>query len=133
VAFTLPTFNLTCNIHTTAAGTNTFRLTSDCNLALGRRVTMLSGGFGTVAPGNMYGAVPTLLFPALTDVRDSSCGGGQDIIECPAGSGRWYTVELVDDIGKGFANEHRYAIVAKIWGFTGNGAGLTLPWPTPIP
>lgn len=131
MAFSLPTFNITVNIHTVAGGANVFRLSSPANLALGRRIAQpAAAGEQT---GGLAGLTPTLLFPAGTDVRDSSCGGEMDIIEAPAGSGRWYLATLVDDIGKGFPNEHRFATLYKTWGFPGNGSGLTLPWPTPIP
>lgn len=131
MAFTLPTFNLTCNIHTVAGGVNVFRLSSDCNLAMGRRTANPNG---TVEQdGGLFGLLPILLLPVGTDVRDSSCGGEMDIVEVPAGTGRWYQVIAVDDVGKGFPNEHRLATLGKTWGFAGNGSGLTLPWPTPIP
>lgn len=131
MAFTLPDFNLMCNIHTVAGGANVFRLSVECNLALGRR-TGIPYGAGE-QDGGFTSLTPSLLLPALTDIRDSSCGGEMDIVEVPAGTGRWYLVTGVDDIGKGFANEHRVATLLKTWGFAGNGSGLTLPWPTPIP
>jgi hypothetical protein len=52
----------------------------------------------------------SLLLPPLSDVRgpqDSS--GFTDVVEVPAGSGRYYGVAAVDDIGKGYSNEHRTA------------------------
>jgi len=132
MGFTLPTFNLMCNVHGVVAGVNSFRLSIECNLAMGRRINWLLG-VGAVQNGGGNAFTPTLLVPAGTDVRDSSCGGEMDIIEVPAGSGRWYMAIGVDDIGKGFANEHRCVALEKTWGFAGNGSGLTLPWPTPIP
>lgn len=63
----------------------------------------------------------TAMFPANTDVRDGFCPSGQDTIEVPAGSGRYYLVGYVDDVGKGFVNEHRYAAIVK-----------TGTWPQPI-
>jgi hypothetical protein len=131
MAFVLPNFNLTCNIHSVVAGVHTFRLGSPCNLALGRRTGLILGA--GVQDNGFDALTPSLLLPALTDIRDSSCGGEMDIVEVPAGTGRWYLVAGVDDIGKGFANEHRVATLFKTWGFPGNGSGLTAPWPTPIP
>lgn len=65
-----------------------------------------------------------IALPALTDV--ASARGlpfpFNDLIECPQGSGRFYEVLFVDDVGKGFANEHRIALVSKV-----------LPWPIPTP
>lgn len=66
---------------------------------------------------------PTLLMPALTDIRDQFVpGGAGDLVEVPAGSGRLYNVVLVEDVAKGFTNEHRLAAIQK--------TGI---WPTPIP
>jgi len=131
MAFTQPTFNLLCNIFTVASGAHTFRLDSVCNLAFGRRVTeRISTPAG---PFENISLSPTLLLPAETDIRDTSCGGEGDLVEVPAGSGRFYSVNGVDDAGKGFDNEHRVAILIKAWGFPGNEWGLTSNWPTPIP
>lgn len=132
MAYVLPTFNLVCNVHGVVAGVNAFRLASDCNLAIGRRSSFPFGS-GANFPGIADGWAPTLLLPAATDIRDGSCGGLCDIVEVPAGTGRWYLVSGVDDYGKGFPNEHRFATLVKTWGFAGNGSGLTAPWPTPIP
>lgn len=63
-----------------------------------------------------------LRLPALTDIRDGTAAAGADTVECPLTSGRFYNVTWVDDIGAGFANEHRFAILSKI-----------APWPTPFP
>jgi hypothetical protein len=84
---------------------------------------------GTVRNGPAY-----LLFPAFTDVRDLNCVQVEnDIVEVPSGSGRWYGVLLVDDVGKGFSNEHRYAAVAKISERQNATDFPGLFWPTPIP
>lgn len=131
MAFTLPNFNLTCNIFTVAGGVATFRLDSPCNLAMGRRTAVITNGASQ--DGGLDGLQPSLLLPPLTDIRDSSCGGEIDLVEVPAGSGRFYLAVNVDDIGKGFPNEHRCATLNKTWGFAGNGSGLVAPWPTPIP
>jgi len=68
----------------------------------------------------------TLLLPAGTDVRDAWCASGEDAVEVPVGSGRFYRALYVDDIGKGFSNEHRAVLLTK----RGNALGL---WPTPVP
>ena len=52
-----------------------------------------------------------LLMPALTDIRAASDVALADIVECPKASGRFYLVRYVDDIGKGFGNEHRFALM----------------------
>jgi len=119
MAYTVPTFNLSCNIWSgTALPPNPKRLTSVCNLAFGRRHHNEDEGFPHTL---MY-----LLLPLLTDIRGSQgAPPAPDLVECPAGSGRHYLVMWVDDIGKGFANEHRVAGLAQT---TIGGA-----WPTPIP
>lgn len=54
-----------------------------------------------------------LLLQAYTDIRGENSVGGADTVEVPAGSGRYYTVTWVDDIGKGFSNEHRFACLVQ--------------------
>lgn len=122
MAYSLPSFNLLCNIYTKTALTvlPAPRIANvPCNLAHGRRV------YPVGVPG-VAGAAK-LLLPAGTDIRDASTLGANlaDTVEVPAGSGRHYVVITVDDLGKGFANEHRYAIISKTvqYGF----------WPAPIP
>ncbi len=76
----------------------------------------------------------TILLPALTDIRDGyGAALTPDVVECPSGSGRWYVVFGVDDFGKGFPNEHRYALVNKIGQWIGGTTYAGLFWPTPIP
>lgn len=130
MAYSLPTFNLNVDIYSVVAGLKAYRLTSVCNLAMGKRVSqVLSGGMES---SSGYGITPQLLLPALTDIRDVFCGVEPDVVECPAGSGRWYGVTLVDDIGKGFPNEHRVATLAKVAVYF--EVGVDVPnWPIPIP
>lgn len=132
MAFILPTFPITCDIYSGPWLTKSFRINVPCNLAPGRRnVTPSSGWDGgqQIVPIDS-----TILFPALTDVRDGYCAAHEpDVIECPAGSGRWYVVFGVDDFGKGFSNEHRYALVNKIGSWIGGTEYSGLDWPTPIP
>jgi hypothetical protein len=124
--FVVPQFPLECNIFTAHNIAAPPRLTEECNLAWGHRVAMPAIG---ATADNSYLGFPgtmTLLLPALTDIRDAFNASSYDSVECPAGSGRYYDVLYVDDIGKGFANEHRGAVIQKIQG------GL-IAWPTPIP
>lgn len=73
----------------------------------------------------MFPGIPiqsmNLLLPAGTDIRGPQDTGFADSVEVPAGSARWYGVYFVDDIGKGFANEHRTACIFAI----------PLSWPPP--
>lgn len=130
MAYTVPTFNLTANIFRFSGGTYSNVGSTVCNLAMGRRI-----GWQEYAgdASTFYGLTPALLVPAGTDLRDTSCQVNPDVVEVPAGSGRWYCCSCVDDIGKGFANEHRVATLQKVgwytpwttWGFSA--------WPFPIP
>lgn len=51
-----------------------------------------------------------LLLPAGTDIRGSYHTGGSDLVEVPAGSGRFYTCVWMDDTAFGFTNQHRQAV-----------------------
>lgn len=124
--YTLPNFNLLCNIFTVQDFTAPPRVVSPCNLAFGRRTAMPTVGPDPVDTyGQGQGSI-CLLLPALTDIRDIANNTGPDGVECPAGSGRLYFVVAWDDIGKGFANEHRCAILTKYY-------TVAQPWPTPSP
>jgi hypothetical protein len=114
MAFRLPTFNLLCNISAPIAPFNPsippmpYRIVGQaCQLTFGRRVNVASTG-GTTSVGVITQTM-NLLLPALVDIRGPASIGGFDMVEVPAGSGRFYQVVFVDDIGKGFANEHRTA------------------------
>jgi hypothetical protein len=131
MAFTVPDFNLSCNIFTGPWIGKVFRLSADCNLAQGKR-SMPVFVFENNAPQN-YTTSSQLLLPAGTDIRDASPGGEPDIVEVPAGSGRWYSCVTVDDFGKGFDNEHRFAILHKIWEQLNPVLFPGANWPAPIP
>lgn len=131
MAYKIPDFVVPVDVYTVAAGAHTLRFSTMGNMMVGRTVKFPIGA-GEENTGITALSVQ-LALPALTDVRDASCGGDSDIVDCPAGSGRFYIVLGVEDVGKTFPNEFRVASLAKIWNFVGNGAGLTAPWPTPIP
>ena len=120
MAFRVPAMPLAVNIWRNATGVlNPPDLITVGNLAWGRRVTAATGIPGD--PGEDT-AVNYLLVTALTDIRDNISPGGPDVVELPAGTLRYYYVKQVDDVGKGFANEFRVAVIAKL-----------TPWPAPIP
>lgn len=67
---------------------------------------------------NMY-----IKLPKLTNVMaPRNVPPGYDMIECPAGSARYYLTVMVDDVGKGFTNEYRMAVCTQVHPF---------PQPTP--
>lgn len=131
MSFQPPTFNLTCEIWNGPWATRTLRITEqECNLAWGKRIS-----YPTYAPASYLTdpGSPKLLLPALTDIRDMSQNIPEtDYVEVPSGTGRWYRVMLVDDVGKGFDNEYRIAGLAKIsQNIDAHWNGLF--WPIPMP
>jgi len=132
MAFAVPEFNLTCAIYTGPFDTKGLhRLISPCNLAMGKRIQHYfhdpnQPGFGL--------GVANLLLPAGTDIRDISQNiASPDIVEVPTSSGRWYVVDTVDDVGKGFSNEYRFAALSKLSSNYGVAATTGLFWPIPMP
>lgn len=111
--YVLPTFNLQCNLWR-QLGTAGVYLTPDlsptCNLTPGRRV--LFQGFTVGINECPFGM--QLLLPALTDIRARWNNVDGDLVEVPVGSHRFYSVLGVDDLGKGFANEHRLALITYL-------------------
>lgn len=131
MAFSVPTFPLLCNLY---RGPWTARVFADqlpCNLAMGRRVN--TTWFDEVPQSEATGVFFQLLVPALSDVRDLSNAITPDVVECPEGSGRWYGVSYVDDVGKGFPNEYRIAFISKIFEALDPALYPGLFWPVPIP
>lgn len=58
-----------------------------------------------------------LLLPPITDIRGmQDVSGFVDVVEVPQGTGRWYGVAVVDDVGKGYPNEHRTALLLALPG-----------------
>lgn len=112
MAFTLPTFNITANIWRNAnyvigvgpAGPP--QVVTPANLSPGKRVVTNAG---TSTP------LMELLLPPRTDVRDGVApAAAQDWVEAPAGTGRYYSVYYVDDVGRGFANEYRIVFMIVV-------------------
>jgi hypothetical protein len=137
MAFTVPTFPILCNIYTGQAyppgaprGANV-----PCNLAYGRRVASPVQDQTLPSDGYPQGPLAHLLVEKGTDIRDrfnNNPSPNADIVECPAGTGRYYRVEIVDDIGRGFPNEHRFATMQKMSGVNSEWVGWPA-WPVPIP
>lgn len=130
--FEPPTFNITANIYTGPWLMKAFREVVPCNLAYGRRTQISFLDF--FGPGDFPGSSQSLLLlPALADVRSGTSSGQADVVEVPAGTGRWYQVASVDDIGKGFPNEHRAALVLQISQFANSTDYAGCFWPVPMP
>lgn len=131
MAFTIPEFPLSCDIYTGPWLTKVFRLNVMGNLGVGKRVLQIAAG--DYPPNDKAQVISQLLLPAGTDVRDWAGTGPADIVEVPSGSGRWYFVAAVDDAGKGFPNEHRFAWILKASSKIPGSFYGTMVWPTPIP
>lgn len=120
MAYTVPAFNLLCNIgQPVTPRTNqvpaVWRLLNvPCVLAYGRRVAVAP--LGVLNSQAFSGGGSTLLLPKLTDVRGQQDNTSWDMVECPPGTNRFYSVCHVDDVGKGFANEHRVAVCVPVFG-----------------
>lgn len=131
MAYKIPEFNLLCDIYEIGPTSNTFRLQSVCALIMGPlRRFPTTGAAGAPGAG---GYTPILALPALTDIRDGSCQLVSNLVDVPAGSGRWYISLMVDDVAKGWPNEYRIATLAKTWKFPGSQNNLPGFWPNPIP
>lgn len=105
-----------------------------CNLAWGKRI-QAAFAYGASDTSALHQCPMTLLLPALTEIWDGAglTGDDADIVEVPSGTGRWYCVFYVDDIGKGFPNEHRAAIIFKLYEAINPPSLPGLSWPNPIP
>lgn len=133
--YQVPEFPLRANLYTSVLPHDflamVFREEVDCQLRVWGSDPRFTSA--QVSSNGLLVGYVALLFPAETDVRDESTGPNADVIECPAGSGRLYLALYVDDVAKGFPNEYRQVIVAKV--FTSTNPLITnFPyWPTPIP
>lgn len=128
MGYHLPTFNLVCNIWIQVdPGTSIPKPAPDltgvpCNLQFARKI------------GSLAGFASWVLLPKLTDVRSISLlGTSVSMIECPAGSERWYIVSFVDDSMKGFATEYRVASCEQTMVYGGSAVDPQWFWPTPYP
>jgi hypothetical protein len=130
MAFRVPTFNLSVSIWRVLGLGGVYAspdVSTVGNLTMGRRSL-----FGMASPTAI--AAPffcsELLLPALTDIRGSWNSVSPDCVEVPAGSGRFYTAVIVDDVAKGFANEYRMALLHQE---VGGNFTFGMPFPVPMP
>jgi hypothetical protein len=132
-SFAMPNFNLDAAVwHNPGSYPPDYPppdLTLKCNLANGRVSHILNVQQRTPTAQVLI-AGSSALFPANSDIRDAACFSNPDVVEIPHGSGRFYWVAYCDDIAKGFANEHRWAVLGKV--HAGNFWG-PYRWPVPLP
>jgi hypothetical protein len=109
MSFNVPEMPLAVNIWSFGTGPPAPpRVVTMGNLSYGRRVLGMPDTFNLFDAGSV---TAQLLLPPKTDVRGQYQAGGSDLLEVEAGSGRFYICLWVDDFGRGFANEHRFAIL----------------------
>ena len=128
MAFNVPNFNLAVKIWRIGGVGGAYAapdVVTVVNLSQGKRVMFARTTAGTPA------ALTEALLPKLTDIRATWNGLGADLVEAPAGSKRFYSVEQVDDVAKGYANEYRLALL--IYSVTGNTTLAGGPYPAPVP
>lgn len=127
MAFNPPTFNLTCNVwHGTSLhpGVLPADITGLACALQHAKKNAYDMSLAELEGLPLWTMLTYLLVPAGSDIRDQSTATGSDVIECPAGSGRFYMTTNVDDVAKGYPNEYRIAPLLK-W--------TVIMWPTPIP
>jgi hypothetical protein len=135
MAFILPTFPLECDVWHAYDPAVSFYAAPDvikvkCNLSPGRRVMT---GYAHLVPVNDYFVFPMeVLFQPGEDIRSFNNAVIPDLIELPFGTGRFYIISYVDDIAKGFANEHRFCI-CHLHAVDTVFVDVTVPFPIPIP
>jgi len=121
MAFRVPTFNIDCNVwfdgETVPPG-GAPDVSVECQLRWCGHGPSESQDpdFTSWQPGWL------LLVPKGTDIRDRFNASGKALVECPVGTGRYYQVNYVDDVARGFTNEYRMAFLNKVG-----------EWPSPIP
>jgi hypothetical protein len=131
VGFRVPAFPLFADFYTAGGLGGTYglpRVHAPCNLSPGRRV--LTTGLRS-SPSGFIPLQMELLLPVHTDIRANWNTVVADIVEVPAGSKRFYLCASVDDVGKGFPNEYRLAIIE--YSSNGNASLLGGPFPAPVP
>lgn len=110
MAFSIPHFNLHCNIWNDPDPTTGPPTLPDveCQLYFPKQDQLeVTPGSSASWRGPMY-----IRLPAGTDVRfNNPADPPSNHIECPSGTGRMYDVLYVDDAHKGFLNEYRIAVV----------------------
>lgn len=120
--YVLPSLNLTCNVwrYNLNPITAPVSLTLQCALVYGKRSLTVTPQPSALP--NAFNAQTTsaltmdLVLSAFSDIRGRENSIGQDCVEVPQGTGRYYHVLQVDDIGKGWPNEHRFAKITPVLG-----------------
>jgi hypothetical protein len=102
--FFLPNFDLVCNIWRNAT-----LITAPPDLSPACQLRVFKSGFFGIAGVNAGAMLLCLL--AGTDIRPQGCATFHDQLEVPALTGRFYNCIAVDDVGRGFPNQYRIALI----------------------
>lgn len=116
MSYGIPTFNLAVNIwHSSGSAPPPLTppdLVTVGNLRFMWTANAVNRGIPTAR------VFSSLSLPKGTDIRPedglTNLAGSGDFVEVPAGTGRFYLVEVIEDVGKGFPNEYRSAILRQI-------------------
>lgn len=112
MAFTAPQFNLTVNLWRWATWNNTVPPGVAPDAVVMAQLRLYKTAF-IMSSGAVAFIRVALCLPMRTDVRGSlgwfTALNQPDLVEAPAGTGRYYVVLGVDDVARGFANEYRIA------------------------
>lgn len=120
MSFVVPQMPLSCNIWLHfQPGVSTYAspdVTISCNLTPGKRVFMNTDNLRIYSTDGrtVFGQCVELLLPKLGQISAGSPAKTPSVVEVVPGSQRMYWVVYVDDVGKGFANEHRMAVMRMI-------------------
>lgn len=111
--YKLPTFNLMLNYWNSFISvippTIPPTLTVKCQLRMSRAAAVAGVAGSSSGPG----PIMFINVPPFTPIQGGMGLGSHvsTLIECPAGTGRYYRVLWVDDVAKGFNNEYRVCCV----------------------
>lgn len=130
MSFRPPTFNLLFSGWRVLGAGGAYAapdVAGSCCLSQGKRV-LIAVPPSTPTIGTL--GIAEIMVPKLTDIRAAYNGASPDLLEVPTGSKRFYAVQHVDDVGKGYPNEYRLVLAS----YQGNGAtAFTPPIPAPVP
>lgn len=77
------------------------------------QLRFLRSQFAQLADNGRGVSTMLLLVNPGTDIRMTWGFNLPDLVEVPSGTGRWYVVNAVDDVAKGFPNEYRAASISS--------------------
>ena len=126
MAYQLPHFNLVVNVWRAWNTSGPPPTVPPTTASLPAQLYVQLAG-AVAASTSSIGILTVLRVPKGTDIRVANAlATYPDLVECPAGSRRFYSALEVEDAHKGFPNEYRICILSPLIGPTGY-------WPQPLP